>query len=763
MIFGWRVLDVMKQSSQLAMVIALAAPFTTAVCQAAQVPTVKQVQIPLTFEPNRGQAASNARFVARGTGYYVTLDDSGSRVLLRKGGETANVHMRILNATQQGQLTGTQILPGHSSYFRGNEPSKWITGLPNYAQVRASGVYPGIDLVYYGNQSKLEYDFVVSPGADPKRIRLHFDGVSGLKLDAGGNLVMKTLSGDLTQHKPVVYQTIAGKRRPVDGSFQIGANHDVSFVVGGYDRSASLTIDPTLVYSTFLGGTDTDEGHAIASDGAANTYMVGVTFSTPQGDADVLMRKISADGMTFLYTADFGGSGNDYGNGVAVDVNGYAYVGGRTESTDFPAVNAFQSKNYGASNGYVVRMDPAGTSLTFATYVGGSSDDGGYAIAVDLQGSAYLAGYSSSTDFPTSTGAVQRTNRGGYDAFVFKVASDGTALYSTLVGGGSDDEANAVAVDLNGNAYIAGDTYSDSFPQADAPFQHSRHGGREGFVSQISADGSQLNFSTFIGGSGDDIVNGVAVDRTGNTSVVGSTTTDNSFNVPNRSFNTSFNGGVSDIFVAKYFPNGQSLAWTTFLGSHGGDYGNAIAVDANGNVYVTGDTDSSQYPVTRDAIQSSRNGGSDAVLSVLDTNGLNLLYSTFYGGSGSDSAMGIALDQYAQVYLTGSTSSADLSITQGAVQGSPGGGDSDAFLAKISVYGSAIPGSTPSSDPAPISSGANTESSPVSAFGRGMIAPTAAGKFERTVHTGAAAIQPENLRRPGRQGNASPSRPTINR
>ena len=348
---------------------------------------VNRTQIPLTFEPNQGQAEGNAQFVARGAGYYLTLDRTGSRMLLRRGARSADVRMSVVQKRAGGKLTAAQPLPGHSAYFRGADPSRWLTNVPNFAQVRADSVYPGIDLAYYGNQARLEYDFVVAAGADPRQILLHFDGVQSLRTDEQGNLLLGTAAGTLLQHKPVLYQSIAGNRQPVEGSFRVEPGNNVSFLVGPYDRAASLTIDPTLVYSSFLGGTDSESGNSVASDIAANLYMTGVTYSTPAGDGDVLVRKISADGTTFLYTADLGGSGDDYGNGIAVDVNGYAYIGGRTTSTDFPINNAFQNKNLGVNNAFVLRLDPAGSSIVFSTYLGGSRDDRGYSIALDTQGS----------------------------------------------------------------------------------------------------------------------------------------------------------------------------------------------------------------------------------------------------------------------------------------------------------------------------------------------------------------------------------------
>ena len=354
------------------------------------VPAVKRADIPLTFEPNYGQAPAPVTYVARGTGYYLTLDPAGSKMVLRQGGKAAEVRTRMVGSNH-AELKSTGNLPGHSSYFRGNNSSKWITNIPNFSRVEAEGVYPGIDLVYYGTQSKLEYDFVVAPHADPKRIRLAFDGISRVSTNSQGDLVLVTPAGEIVEHKPVVYQTIAGVNHPVDAKFRVSGRNQVRFELGKYDQSAEVTIDPVLVYSSFLGGTDSDAGNSVAADGAANMYMTGVTYSTPDGDADVLVRKISPDGTTFLYNADLGGSGDDYGNGIAIDVNGYAFVGGRTSSIDFPTANAYQGQNKGANNAYVLRLNQSGNALIFSTYLGGGNDDRGYSIAVDPQGECLLS------------------------------------------------------------------------------------------------------------------------------------------------------------------------------------------------------------------------------------------------------------------------------------------------------------------------------------------------------------------------------------
>ncbi len=705
-------------------------------------------KLPISFEPNRGQADPGAEFVARGAGYYMTLGHNGPHILLRNKGTSADVHMGLVGANHSAKLSGSNPLAGHSSYFHGKDSSRWITNLPNYGQVTAHDVYPGIDMVYYGDQAQLEYDFVVAPQTDPTRIRLHFDGVKSLKSAPSGDLILNTAAGDLRERKPVVYQQIAGTRRMIEAGFRITGAHDVTFKLGKYDRSQPLVIDPVLVYSSFLGGRDLDAVNSVAADSAGNMYLTGTTFSTPKGDADVMIRKISADGSAFLYIADLGGADNDYGNGIAVDVNGFASVAGRTASLDFPVVAAFQSKNYGVNNAYVLRLDPAGTTLIFSTYMGGSDDDRAYAIALDRQGSVYLTGVSFSNNFPTNDGAFQRDNRGGSDAFVAKFAPNGSAIYSTLVGGKADDRANAIAVDASGNASIVGETLSDSFPQANPPFQHSRHGGLEAFVTEVNADGSQLVFSTFSGGAGDDSASGVAIDLSGNIYVGGSTTGDKGFDIPNRSFNTGYNGGLSDIFVSKYSPNGQSLLWTTFLGSHGGDYGDAVSVDANGNVYVAGNTDSNQYPVTRDAFQSNRGGGVDGVLSVLDTNGQNLLYSTFYGGLGDDDAVSVTVNQFFEVFLVGQTASSNFPVAN-ALQRVAGGGPSDGFFAKFSFAGVSVPvTSTP-----PVTFLGNPAPAPNGSFGGGIIAVETEGKFQSPIAIDGVIAAPERFEKMGRPPN----------
>ncbi len=679
-------------------------------------------KLPLSFEPNRGQAASDTRYVARGSGYLLSLEPTGSRILLRRGTKAAQISSRLVGAAAHPLLEALDPLPGHSSYFRGSDPSKWVTNIPNYGKIRAAGVYPGIDLIYCGNQSRLEYDFVLSPGADPGKIRMRFDGISSLRNDADGNLVLVTPAGEIVQQKPFIYQTIDGERRPVPGRFVLHGHSTVAFELAAYDRTQSLVIDPVLVYNSFLGGADHDEGHAVAADVSGDLYLTGVTYSTLEGDADVYIRKISPDGSAFLFNADIGGSDDDIGNGIAVDPTGSVYVGGYSASVDFPLQSAFQDGNAGDNNAILLRLDPTGTMLIFSTYIGGSGDDYGNAIAIDTQGAVYLTGGTDSPDFPTSTGAYQTQLKGNSDCFIVKFDSQGNGIFSTFIGGGSDNQAFGIGVDAQGNSYITGETDSDSYPQVNPVFQHSRHGGLDAFVTELSADGSHLVYSTFAGGSGTDSGASIAVDPAGNAFVVG-TTSSSDFPTTNGVYQHGYAGGASDIFVLEYTVNGQNLQFSTLLGSHGTDDGNAIALDSSDNIYVTGDSNSDQFPITSGAVQPNRKGGFDIIFSILNPTGSQLTYSTFLGGSADDSGYGIATDPYGNAYLTGITSSFDFPVTSGVAQPQPGGGDTDAFFAKI---GFTNPNNTP---PASASVLANAVGSTVSPFNRGMVPNHVAEKF----------------------------------
>jgi len=575
------------------------------------------------------------------------------------------------------------------------------------------GLYPGIDLVYDGRGGHLETSYVVAPGADPSLITLAMSGTQGLRLDAGGGLTLTTAAGDLRQSAPVAYQDAGGPRRAVPVRYGLdGAGH-VTFTLGSYDASQPLVIDPVLSYSTYLGGTGSDKGTAIAVDATGAAYVTGNTtspdFPTRQAlqagygggySGDAFVTKLAPGGGALAYSTYLGGTGDDTGSGIAVDAAGDAYVAGTTASTDFPVKNALQASNAGGHDAFVAKLNPAGSALLWGTYLGGTSDDWGNVIALDAGGNPVVAGTTTSATFPTKA-ALQSAPKNGRDAFVAKLAADGSALlWSTYYGGSGDDYGNGVALDPRGTVYLAGQTASADFPLKNA-VQASLGGGYNGdaFVAALSADGSALSYSTYLGGSGDDKATAIAVDATGAAYVTGNTTSSADFPTTSGALQPTFGGGYNgDAFVAKVRPGGGSLAWSTYLGGNGDDYGNGIALDSQANVYVTGNTGSPNFPLASPA-QSTYTGSGpgcystpcgDAFVSKLSADGAALNYSTYLGGSNATVGLGIAVDVTGTAYATGYTYATDFPTTAGAAQGLSGGGSyqSDAFVAKFLGLGS---------------------------------------------------------------------------
>ncbi len=473
-------------------------------------------ELPLSFEANHGQTDASVDFLARGQGYGMFLRPTEAVVILKepsgkpatepknksKSGVKINAPVRVMRMKLSGArptstAEGLDELPGKVSYFIGNDSAKWKKSISTYGRVRYKEVYPGIDLIYYGNQQQLEYDFVLAPGARASEIALQFEGVDKVEVDASGDLLLKTGQNTVLLRKPIIHQDIADKHRIVHGRYVIRGEKRVGFLVGEYDTRAALIIDPTLVYSTYLGGSYYDQVDGIAVDAAGNTYIGGATGSTnfptanpiqsfAGGDDDAFVAKINASGTALLYSTYLGGGSVDAVNGIAVDSSGNAYVAGATNSTDFPTVNAIQSTAGGGYDVFVSKINSSGTALIYSTYLGGGSDDSAYGIAVDSSGNAYVAGLTSSTNFPT-VNAIQSTSGGSYDAFIAKINASGFALlYSTYLGGAGYDQALAVAVDSSDNAYVAGYTNSTDFPTANA-IQTTTGGLYDAFVSKIAA------------------------------------------------------------------------------------------------------------------------------------------------------------------------------------------------------------------------------------------------------------------------------------
>jgi hypothetical protein len=772
-------------------------------------------KLPLSFEANAGQVNPAVKFLSRGLGYtlFLTGDEavlalekpkieirkakfetgnsrlkagnsgSGGAGLEPSTGDSARpalgprppapsvFRMKLAGARGKAEPKGEEQLPGTANYFLSNDPSEWHTRVPTYAKVRYASIYPGIDLVYYGNPSALEFDFLVAPDADPGLVRLRFDGPSHLRLAANGDLVMTAVNGALVFRKPLVYQRVEGDRQPVAGAFTLLDKHTVGFRLGSYDRSKALVIDPALAFSTFLGGSgfSGDTGNAIAVDSAGNAYVTGSTCSTDfpvtpgafqttnaaaaNSGCNAFVTKLNPSGTALVYSTYLGGSGTnmggDNGRAIAMDAAGNAYVSGQTYSTDFPVTQgAFQTTNRAAanetSNAFVTKLNATGTALVYSTYLGGSGfqvenwGDAANAIAVDAAGDAYVAGQSYSPDFPVTQGAFQTTNNCAANecanAFITKLNPAGTALvYSTYLGGSGGnrvgymgDVGTAITVDAQGQAYLTGQAGSSDFPVTSGVFQTANRAvanqGTNAFITELNTDGTGLVYSTYLGGSGGDEGNAIAVDTAGNAYVAGQTgSTD--FPVTAGAFQTT-NRGAGNAFVSKLNPAGAALVYSTYLGGsggvinltgtllmRGGDVASGLAIDSSGNAYVTGSTASTNFPVTQGAYQTTNNdqppcassciGGYNGFITELNSTGSALVYSTYWGGNGinpgelvgvaefgyGDQAKALALDNSGNVYVTGSAVSYDFPVTSGAYQTTVNSRSGNAFVAKLSMSG----------------------------------------------------------------------------
>jgi len=657
-------------------------------------------QVPLAFEANIGQTDPQVAFLARGAGYALFMTPGEAVLSLRRGppakepappnrdqasepSRPAVLRLKCHGANPAPRVSGLEPQPARSNYFIGDDPSRWRTEVPHFGKVRYQEVYPGIDLVYYGRQRQLEFDFVVQPGADPRQIGLDFEGADRIETDAQGDLIVHIEGDVLRQHKPVVYQERNGERQAVAGAYVVETERRVAFRLGDYDPSLPLVIDPVLVYSTYVGGSGSESGSGITVDGAGSAYVTGCTDSadfptqdphqTYQGAGDAFVTKLSPDGGSLVYSTFLGGGGGDCGRSISVDGEGGAYVAGDTTSTDFPTQDPYQT-DQGGQDAFVTKLSPSGSALVYSTYLGGSGTDFGSDTKVDGEGSAYVTGGTDSMDFPTQ--GPYQTDQGGRDAFVTKLSpSGGSLVYSTYLGGSGDDGGNGIAVDGVGSAYVTGGTSSTDFP-TQGPYQTDQ-GGQDVFVTKLATNGSSLVYSTYLGGNGPwEVGTGLAVDGAGSAYVTGHTdSTDFPTLGPSQTYQ-----GAGDVFVTKLAANGDSLLYSTYLGGSGADYGSGIAVDGAGSAYVTGDTLSTDFPA-QDSYQTDQGGG-DAFVTKLAPSGGAFLYSTYLGGSLMDRGKGIAVDGAGSAYATGYTLSTDYP-TRDPYQTDQGG--QDAFVTKLAV------------------------------------------------------------------------------
>lgn len=702
-------------------------------------------QLPLIFEQNQGQVDSRVKFLARGNGYSLFLTGDSAVLKLYAGQQYSVLSMALVNADSRAQIQGTEQLPGKSNYLIGNDPAKWHRNISQFARVRYANVYPGIDLVFYGSRGRLEYDFEVAPGGDARRVGLGFQGSKDVSIDDNGDVVLAFASGDVRLQAPHFYQKVGLEERPVKGRFERRGKNEIGFALGEYDHSRALVIDPILSYSTYLGGSGNEACSVIlgtgtplsgcpgvAVDTASNAYIAGSTTSTDfptvspyqsseKGTANIFIAKFNAAANTLLFSTYLGGSGTDYPAGVAVDEGFDVLVAGTTDSTNFPTSvssstsnAAFQATPVSAGNHvFVSELDPTGQILKYSTYLSGNGVDKASGLAVDSVGNAYVTGTTTSTNtppsssFPATLGAVQTSSRATNQFFLTKVSPtlSGVASvpYSTYIGGSSPSNGETlgggVAVDPSLNVYITGGTNFTDMPTLNA-YQASLVGTVNAFVTKINpaaVSGSQLLYSTYLGGSGQDIGYGIAADSS-NAYVTGSTTSSNFPAAGSGVYQSTYGGGASDAFLAKLTnpvstgttPGLVTLSYSTFIGGSGADAGLAVAVDTIQGARITGWTNSTNIPLLNNSIETSPGAGNHAFVARIDTSATTSTapghYFTYLGGTGNDYGTGIAVDLQSASYVAGETSSPNL-LTLATPVSPPFqvslNGPTDAFLSKL--------------------------------------------------------------------------------
>jgi hypothetical protein len=682
-------------------------------------------QLPLSFEVNQGQTDPRVKFFSRGSGYSLFLTSAEAVLALRaptaRAADSASqtvLRMTLIGANPSARVSGMNELPGKTNYLAGHDRTHWRTGVPTYEKVSYGAIYPGVDLVYYGNGHHLEYDFIVAPGANPGTIALRFEGARDVVIDEGGDLVLRVADSEIRQPKPVIYQEIDGARQQVEGRYVMIGKDQVGFDVAKYDVTRPLVIDPMLIYSTYLGGGGVDfgQGVAVAMDRDGNAYVTGFTnspnFPTTDGAfqtinrIDAFVTKLNRTGSALVYSTFLGGIGTDSGSGIAVDRDGHAYVTGGTQSPDFPTTpGAFQPAFGGGSDAFVTKLNRDGSDVVYSTYLGGSGMDndemGSGGIAVDRIGQAFVAGTTGSLDFPTTKRAFQGENGGLRDAFVTKLNRRGSALiYSTYLGGAADDRGRGIALpggndhDSRGLAYVTGVTDSVNFPTTPRAFQPLPGGLTDAFVTKLDRRGSDLEYSTYLGGTNRDHGFDIAVDGFGQAFVTGGTASLD-FPTTKGAFQRD-NAGGFDAFVTKLTRGGSWLVYSTYLGGTADENTDVlvrrnagIAVDTFGEAYVTGVTGGLAFPTTSNAVQPMYGGANDAFVTRLNRRGSALRYSSFLGGTGPDFGAAIAVEDdhhhgrdSRPAYVTGGTASPNFPTTPGAFD-QTANGNFDAFVTKL--------------------------------------------------------------------------------
>jgi len=631
--------------------------------------------LPMAFEPNAGQTDPRVRFSAGLAGARLFLTDSDAVLALspERGASTAAALRLMPVGSQKADVVGVRKLAGIVNELAGADPAAWRTGVPTYSHVAQRNVWPGIDLVYYGREGEAEYDVVLSAGADPGDVRLRFDGADGVRLEPDGGLAVTTAAGTVRQRRPVAYQDGPGGREPVTAGYVVSDAGEVTLDLGRYDRGRALVVDPTLVYATYV-GTSADRFEAVAVDPAGSAYVTGSTISTafpttigplagaPAGQRDAFVTKLSPDGSSFVYATRIGGRDFDDARDIAVDASGAAYVAGSTGSADFPTTAGAFARVFNQGNtppettgppadAFVAKLTPSGAGLAYSTFLGGTLPEVATGITVDGSGAAYVTGGTDSADFPVTAGAFDTTYL-FLDFFVTKLNAGGSALiYSTYVGGSHAEFDADIAIDAAGAAYIAGRTDGDDYPVTPGAFDQTSDVPEDVVVTKINPTGTALVYSTYLAGNDVELSAGIAVDAAGAAYVSGWTQSTD-FPVTPGALTAPPDG--ARVFVTKLNPSGSALVYSALLDA--GRTPGAIAVDGAGTAWIAGQVSPGDtVPLTPDALDPSVGGLADAYVARLSAEGSRLLYSTVFGGSAVEEAVGIALDGGRGVYVAGVT------------------------------------------------------------------------------------------------------------
>jgi len=693
---------------------------TTAITAAQKAEAIKTYgRLPLYFIENNGEVDGQVSFYERGAGHATFFTKDGVVLSLTKSDgkvEKTSLVERIKNsgiktdkkvitealslsfigANKNTKITADDKMPGHVNYFIGNDRSKWRSDIPAFGAVTYENIYKNIDIKFYGNNKNIEHDVIVRPGGDPSAVRFAYKGIKGLQITENGGLNVSLTHGKIIEKRPVVYQEIGGKRVAVDGAYRLikgdkGA-FSYGFKVASYDKTKDLIIDPVLVYSTYLGGSGQDNANAIAVDSTGAVYVTGQTDSVNfpllnpiqpilSGYMNIFITKLNPAGTSMVYSTYLGGSSGELGLDIAVDSAGNAYITGDTDSPDFPLLNPVQPSFGGVLDAFITKLNPAGSALVYSTYLGGSADEVGKSIALTGTGAAVVTGYTASSDFPVFA-AIQPVYAGGSaDVFITKINPSGTAFdYSTYLGGGGADYGEGIALDSSDGAHVTGSTSSTDFPLV-APIQAVFGGFFDAFEARLSPTGSALTHSTYLGGIGGDFGMAIAVDSAGFAYITG-TTSSPDFPTLN-AMQGVYGGGYDDAFITKINPTGTVYAYSTYLGGSFDDYGLDIALNGAGSLYITGRTNSLDFPMLT-PIQGVIGGLFDSFVTKTNATGTALVYSTYLGGANTDYGYGIAVDSAGNAYVAGWTKSADFPLVSPAIVGGYGGGLWDGYVSKIS-------------------------------------------------------------------------------